>query len=278
VDYKLPRSVQVAERGDLSTKTESGIHTVPRTFFSEPRRLDFDFTTRYKGDYGEKVSKMDWELANLVTTAKPLRGVGLRRYGPEHKWVRIAGVAGAAGIGSLLYNDKAQAGGKEKIVGEVIESGAKKFFGRPSSTAAKLIGSEFKGGIIADVRAGLGNMRYIILEDGVSYPITKDVLHDLTKKVGTEKYIGAFTQDTDAESRLTRAYKSLQHHAARGHEDESIALDFYAKYVQQLNLAGSKVPSLSLVESKGKFFTMPKEYVDLLVKEGANINLRKELK
>ncbi|MFA7162647.1 MAG: nucleotidyltransferase domain-containing protein [Eubacteriales bacterium] len=197
-----------------------------------------------------------------------IRDIGRDRYGKEHKWIRLLGLGGALGLGATLYNDKAEAGVKDKMIGAPLKSASRAIKGELSSAWKDLAGTEFKGKTIKYVTKGKGDLRYIILNDDTAYPVSKEVVHSLSKAAGTKKSLGEFSA-ADAEGKLSKAYKSLKYHMSRAYGDENAITDYSKRYAEQIKLSGLEPPKLSLVEADGKKFTMPKDFADLLNNEGA---------
>lgn len=180
----------------------------------------------------------------------------------------ILGLAGALGLGATLYNDKAEAGVKDKMIGAPLKSASRAIKGELSSAWKDLAGTEFKGKTIKYITKGKGDLRYIILNDDTAYPVSKEVVHSLSKAAGTKKSLGEFSA-ADAEGKLSKAYKSLKYHMSRAYGDENAITDYSKRYTEQIKLSGLEPPKISLVEADGKKFTMPKDFADLLNKEGA---------
>lgn len=180
----------------------------------------------------------------------------------------LMGLAGAAGaISGLIGSDKAEAGVKDKMIGAPLKSARNAIKGELSSAWKDLAGTEFKGQTIKYITKGKGDLRYIILNDDTVYPVSKEVVHSLSKAAGTKKSLGEFSA-ADAEGKLSKAYKSLKYHMSRAYGDENAITDYSKRYTEQIKLSGLEPPKLSLVEADGKKFTMPKDYADLLTKEG----------
>lgn len=238
----------------------------------KPNPSDIDLLVKYKKDakYGlggwpenhgidaHEFNTKDYK--EMVSEAK-------KRYGKDYKALRILGLGGAIGLGSTLYNDKAEAGVKDKMIGAPLKSASKAIKGELSSAWKDLAGTEFKGQTIKYVTKGKGDLRYIILNDDTAYPVSKEVVHSLSKAAGTKKSLGEFSA-ANAEGKLSKAYKSLKYHMSRAYGDENAITDYSKRYTEQIKLSGLEPPKLSLVEADGKKFTMPKDFADLLNNEG----------
>lgn len=230
-------------------KTGASIHPVPR--------MSHDKTTRTI----DKHIKEAMELDDLDTSARGLTS----RIGSSKDWIRIAGITSAMG-GAMLGESEAEA----SPIGNVIKNAAKKVVGGvESSTAKRLIGTEFKGQKITKVTKGAQNWRYIHLDDDTVYPVTKDVLHDLSRKAGTDDYLGRLATK-DEPSKLVQALKSLDYHRARSIPAGSKMMmrEYYKQWTAQLKEAGLPSVPTCMVRSGKDTFLMPTEYAEMLEKEG----------
>lgn len=278
-----------------SSKKPTVPHEVYHAIQGEERIYpkDKEGVYKYKGEghlaYREGIENEARQFAEIVRQRSLSRQRKLDVYGradtvdsledipPKYsKWL-VPGAVGAVGAGTLLTSDNAEAGTGERIFGEMIEAGAKKLRGKSSSTAGLLLGKPFKGGTIMDVLKGPGEKRYIVLDNDAVYPTTKQVVADLARHHGTENYLRNFELQPDRESQVLQARKSLKYHLERGNPDKEAVLDYHRAYAEQLRTMEVKVPNLSLVESDGVFFTMPRDYVDLLVTDGAPIKIWEKL-
>ena len=222
----------------------------------------------------------DWVKGFDVTEStpgEPLKRIGdeviqlkpnnaLARVKSNNDWIyKIIG-AGGVGVGGSMMADEAEA----SPIGNVIKNAAKKVVGGvESSTAKRLIGTEFKGQKITKVTKGAQNWRYIHLDDDTAYPVTKDVLHDLSRKAGTDDYLGRLAVK-DEPSKLVQALKSLDYHRARSIPAGSKMMmrEYYKQWTAQLKEAGLPNVPTCMVRSGKDTFLMPTEYAEMLEKEG----------
>lgn len=175
-------------------------------------------------------------------------------------------------ISDLFGAQPAEAMPVGKLVKKGTERAAKAVKGVESRTAKMLVGEQFKGQEIKAVTKGRGDWRYIVLEDDSVYPVTKDVVADMTRAIGTsdklrELRIKTLTGASGDGSPLSQAYKSLEYHKKRilPGQNEKVLRDWYKNYKQNLLDANQVVPKLAIVKHAGdRPFTMPLEYAKLL--------------
>lgn len=164
-------------------------------------------------------------------------------------------------------------------IGKALKPSMIKKLSSELSRAVKLLtGTPFQGKTITNVTRGKRDMRYIHLDDEGVVPVTKDVIADMARKVGTNNYIDAFNVK-EPESQLIQAMKSLEYHRKRRaiFGPGPRVKDQFKRYETQLTEAGLEAPPTSYVSYNGEKFSMPSEYADLLEREGV-IKVIKRLK
>lgn len=164
-------------------------------------------------------------------------------------------------------------------IGKVVKNASKRAFSKVASTTSNLlVGTEFKGKKIVNVTKGAQNWRYIHLDDDTVYPVTKDVLHDMSRKVGTDKKLAELSVK-DEPSKLVQALKSLDYHKARSIPAGSKLMmkEYYKNWSSQLESVGLPAVPSCMVKSGKDTFLMPTEYAELLEKEG-HLKILKRLK
>jgi hypothetical protein len=165
-------------------------------------------------------------------------------------------------------------------IGKVFKSVARPLLkkGTKSSTVKELVGQPFKGETIKNIVKGRGDWRYILTEEGNTHPVTKDVLHDMERALGTTLKMVEFS-GKEVESQLVQAYKSLAYHEARMNPFATRkAVEDHFKYYSKNIAAGKQdMPDTCLILYNEKSFTMPTEYATILEKEGA-IKILKKLR
>ena len=173
----------------------------------------------------------------------------------------------ASSIASMIGPSEAEASPISKPFKTTARAGIRRL--EKSGTFEALKGTEFKGATIRSVVKGRGDWRYIVLDDGTSYPVTKDVLSDMMRAQGTAMKMGEL-QLKDQPGQLLQAFKSLGYHKARLNPfaNQAANLEHLKAYKTQLEKAGVEVPPTSLVKHEGKTFTMPTPYAEILQKEG----------
>ncbi|MCL6441755.1 MAG: hypothetical protein K6T27_09725 [Thermoleophilum sp.] len=185
---------------------------------------------------------------------------------------RVLGVLGpseaeASPVGSLLK-------GGTKAASRRLAQVAK---GPVSRTAKDLVGQKlpaFGERTIVNVTKGRGDWRYIIFDDGSVVPVTKDVLTDLERAVGTAAKHAELLQKRVAPelgSPLQQALKSLEYHRSRQTLATVRSLeDYYKTYKQNMKSLGREAPETAIVREPGTRnpFTMPLFYAEILEKEG----------
>lgn len=248
---------------------------------SRPKSLDVQLVPWFSapGTRGKYLEK-GWEEEGAVS-AKPFLEKGREKYGPEHKWIRILGLTGALAGGTAMMEPE-EAGAMP--IGKAFKSALKPALKKaPVSSAEKfLLGTKFKGAIIEKVVQGSKpNLRYILTDDGFAHPVTKDVLNDLVRAAETTRRTGSAARRIES-SQVAAAYKSLDFHIGEARDagrlnpyiTRDAVREYFKDYRKQLQEAGVKVPPTSLVTYigeglyKGKSFTMPSYYADILQKEG----------
>jgi hypothetical protein len=242
---------------EIITNPEAITRRVPNN--TEGTIAGADFVKRYNDPLNETIQQNPGQALARIKLAN-----GTYEY-------KVIGAIGALAGGSLALdqNNEAEAGTLSKAT-QAIAKGAE------SSASKALKGTSFKEGIIEKIVKGKGDWRYIF-NQGVDEPflVDKNVVNSLARSNGTSKQIEKFSL-ADEESKLAQAYKSLEMHKSKADVDPNVILDYHSNYAQQLNLAGQQAPSMSLVKSEGKHFTLPTEYAKLLDKEGA-LKLIKDL-
>jgi hypothetical protein len=220
------------------------------------------------------------------------------KYGPDYKWIRIASLLGTLGGSMAALTDLLEPSEAEASpVGTLLKGGTKaaaKALGKavkgPASRTAKdLIGKKLPAlgdRVIKNVTKGRGDWRYIIFDDESVVPVTKDVLADLERAMGTAAKQTEFAQKqafehvAGAASPLEQARKSLAYHRSRQLPATVASLeDYYKTYKQNLRSVGQEPPELAVVREPGTRnpFTMPLFYAEILEKEG-DIKIIKRLK
>lgn len=145
-----------------------------------------------------------------------------------------------------------------------------------SSAAKPLIGTKYKEKVIKRITKGDGDWRYIVFGDDEVEAVNKSVINSLARKEGTDQAMTKFASGT-SESKLAQAYRALEARKVNASEDKKAVLDYFNKYTEQLKGTTNIVPKTSLVELEGRYFSMPKEYADLLNSEGA-LKILKDMK
>jgi hypothetical protein len=84
-----------------------------------------------------------------------------------------------------------------------------------SSANERLLGKPLQGSKISGVYQGVGDSRYIHLEDGRVFPTNKESLNELCAEFGTQDYMKAF-QDKSKEAQWDQILKSYKMNQKRG--------------------------------------------------------------
>jgi len=187
----------------------------------------------------------------------------------------------AEGVGGLLSPNEAEAGSLSKVIrlGTVAAKGVEKAIakGETSSTAKKLIGTEFMGGIIKDVQkaADNANYRYIILENDTAHRVSKHYLLDQIKEVGSYKHVTEKFGKVAGKTKLDQALFSMNRHIAQyssgaknPYWTEKMVKNRHAGFLEQAEQTGTKTVPYALYRKGGLTFPMPKAYGDYLEKAG----------
>lgn len=201
-------------------------------------------------------------IGNEIIQKEP--GNILAKYGDIFK---IIGLGGATTLGSQLIPDEAEASPIEGRIGKAMVKELGKTTGQ-SSAAKKLIGEVIDGKIVQDVLKGINKWRYILFEDGSRLPVRQNVLADIMKEKGTEKYMNILKEQETESSKLMQAYKSLQHHLQRQEPlvDKAAKEEWrkeYGKYMKEINQP--EVP-WTYIESHNVY--LPEEYAKILEDAG----------
>jgi hypothetical protein len=85
-----------------------------------------------------------------------------------------------------------------------------------SSAHTALKGLKFKDGVVSGVYQGVGDSRYIHLEDGRIFPTNRDTLHDLAAARGTTKSVDKFQAMPTKEAQWEHILKSLEMNERNG--------------------------------------------------------------
>lgn len=162
------------------------------------------------------------------------------------------------------------------VLSKLLKAGTKEALQaakKPLSSAskkAKEYGAIYMDQEVKAITKGKGNWRYIILKDGTTYPVTKDVASDLIRHSGMGAQAVKFGLER-GESRVDQAFKSLLYHESRSNPfmSKELIKSNYKDYLKQVKETGlGEAAPYSLVKRGGKVFTMPSQYADLLEKEG----------
>lgn len=173
-------------------------------------------------------------------------------------------------------------------VSNIIKAGAKALAKAklpPSRTAEKLIGTEFKGGVIKNVTKGTGNWRNVVLQDDSVYPVTKDVLSSMMRQQGTvgkmaeleskklpvAMKLGSVNPAGPSGGQIDQALTSMAYHESRANPylPRKTIRDNYKDYIRQVKETGAGIAvPYSLVQRGTLMYSMPTPYAQLLEKEG----------
>lgn len=146
-----------------------------------------------------------------------------------------------------------------------------------STTSDILKGQALEGGTISGVYKGLGDKRFIHLEDGRIFPTDKRSVHDLTAEFGTQKYINRFmAAEGDPIKQQEMALKSLAANEKwaegtqvfTGKSGRQSALDYY--FLDRSKMLRGNLSEQDFVQSlrTKKWFMMPRVYTPILEEMG----------
>lgn len=156
--------------------------------------------------------------------------VGLGKYGPKHRWTRIAGATGAGAIAKEaadpgeadasmgqafkgLWTNIKSAMRSMSPVGEKMRKTKSK---EPIESSANevLKGKQFRGSTIKGVYQGIGDERFLHMSDGRIYPMKQKDVHELSAEFGSQKYIEAF-KEKPKEAQWQQILNSLDYNRRR---------------------------------------------------------------
>lgn len=186
------------------------------------------------------------------------------------------GTVGAAGVatGSALTEDAEAFPITGILKGAKAVNAAK----RPlSSTAGKMIGRTLEGEMvkglkmegktILNVTKGKGDLRNVNFDDGTSLVMTKDILHDIMRELGSREYLNYKLINKRGANRLMQAEKSLQFHFSRLNKKKAPTQRKKLEQSLKQYFEPTEVPHVT-VHYKGKVLSMPQEYAEILEKAG----------
>lgn len=206
-------------------------------------------------------------------TAKELIKEGQKRYGKDYHWKRILGVLGTLGVGtSVGAPEEAEAMPLGKLF--PTKQISQKFL-KTSSAEKMLVGSEVSGKIIKKVHTGKGDWRYLEFEDGTTRALTKDYVNDLSRAIGTKKYLSEATR-TPSQA-LPMAQRSLETRLSRKqlqNEEEETFKQAHQAYLERVKeIDPTLVPKTVYVrypknDPNARVISLPEVYADVLEKQG----------
>lgn len=186
-------------------------------------------------------------------------------------------VLAAALAGASLAADEAEAGG---LFGEAIKTVVKGL--KRSSAAEKLVGRKFRDATIKEVYKGKGDKRYLLLSDGSVVPTSREGIYELSRHFGTEDRMKEFAS-SQVPGQYEMARASLDRHWAMASKVKPPLKSFQEGYQYYKNVLGeagieaeSAVPH-SVVEYRGRRFSLPTAYANVLEAEGT-LKILKDLK
>ena len=159
-----------------------------------------------------------------------------RMGGRDFRIVKPAVAAAAVGTGMMLSAEPADAmplgkplKGAWKTFGEAMRSKtplgehmrkAGQKVPAVSSSSERLVGQPLRGSKISGVYQGIGDKRYIHLEDGRVFPTDKKSVHELAAEFGTRAYVNKFAghagEATPGTPKWDQILKSLEMNETRG--------------------------------------------------------------
>jgi hypothetical protein len=202
-------------------------HKMPYKKLTKTLKKDYDFV-----DFPD-VAAGNPELRQTVQL-NPNKAVV--RFGKTDYGIVGAGGVGALGLlaGDALSPNDADAAGlglgkqikgvfklfktamrSKTSLGEEMARAGQKEPGKSKAHDA-LVGLPFKGSKVSGVYQGVGERRYIHLEDGRIFPANTSTIHDLAAARGTTKSVSKFDSLPTEEARWEHILKSLAMNEARG--------------------------------------------------------------